>query len=168
MIVNVSPNENTWQIHLDGLLVALQQVDSCKQRPCSLLKAVHLCNIAIRIEEYLATVAMADIEKVGLILDMAKLQLREQFSEMSKLFQTVNDLRQIDLFKLRRSVKHVYRNLALVPTMLKEHARLRDSDDTISSKPEHLSASTLKTSVGNYGDCMSDHISSMAAVAYLL
>lgn len=161
MIVNVSPNDNTWQMHLIGLLAVLRQVDGCEAQPSSLLKAVHLLDSGEHIGEYLPTITMADIEKAGLVLDIAKLKLREQILEMNKLSQTVSGLRQIDLAKLRSSVKHVYRNLGLVPVMLQKHARLRNLDETISPRPKELSVSTPNTgdhSSGGYCDCKSNYV----------
>jgi hypothetical protein len=161
MIVNNSPDDNTWQIHLDGLLAVLPQIRLDEARPNSLLKAAQILDSQIHVAELFATVAMPSMEKAGLVLDIAKLQLRQLMVEMNKLSQDMSSLRQIDLSKFRRAIKQSYRNLGLVLTLLHELASPQDPEETTSSKAEGLSTSMVESNgneEGGYCECKPNYI----------
>lgn len=156
MVVNVSSNDKTWQIHLDGFLAILRQSSDGNGGSSSLLEAIKLIDTSNCVEEYLAKTTLACFEKACLVLDLAKLQLRKQISEVNKLLKDIGNLRQIDLVKLRSAVKQVYMNLALVATMLQNYTRFQRSDTRISPSPGVEPTSTTNSSVDlgySHADC---------------
>jgi hypothetical protein len=121
MMVNVDRNDKTWQIHLNGLLAMLHQsyepTEGNKAPP--LLKACQIID-SPNIGEAVSALQVCDAEKVGILLDIAKLRLRSLNAEFVKLFASTSPPRKLDVQKLRPSIKELHDNLLLIPSMLPE------------------------------------------------
>lgn len=119
MIVNIDPEDRTWQIHLEGLLDILSQQSS--HHRASSTDSFGTIHLAIRISKSggdvfrtLAQCKMNSLGKAFLILDVAKLCLRPLTSDIEDLLNGATP-RKIDVQKLRASVKQIQKNLGLFP-----------------------------------------------------
>ncbi|OKL57245.1 hypothetical protein UA08_07621 [Talaromyces atroroseus] len=110
--INTSPNDKTWQIHLDGLLAMLQQnhhsTTKCDDKSSSNLIAARECAQSDGngdVQKFLQSrPPMDSIEKAWLLMDLSKLKLR-------KLIATMD---HFHVEKLRVSVKQIQRDILLV------------------------------------------------------
>jgi hypothetical protein len=121
MIVNIDPEDKTWQIHLDGLLKIFSGQSTYLQAlPTddfdTLHHAIHLCNSEEDIFSRLAVYEVSSHVKTSLILDAAILRLRRLVAEVESLLHEASETRRkLDVQKLRASIKNVQKNLKLFP-----------------------------------------------------
>lgn len=119
MIVNIDPKDQTWRIHLEGLLNILSHTLVTHQDlPTSDFDTLHHAIIISRSEgdvfQKLASYHVNDRAKASLILDVAKLCLRPLIVEVENLSKEKTP-RKLDAQKIRASVKHIQKNLKLFP-----------------------------------------------------
>ncbi|KAJ5272270.1 hypothetical protein N7478_007395 [Penicillium angulare] len=117
MIVNIDLADQTWQLHLEGLLIILSQLPH-NPHSTSSLEDIGTLHAAIQISkskgyafQKLTTYEANSLEKAFLILDVAMLCLRLLVLDCEGLLQRVP--RKIDVQKLRASVKQIQKNLNL-------------------------------------------------------
>lgn len=122
MIVNLSPDDRTWQVHVNGLLSILRQSSSATASPTifTLTTAIQCLNSQKQINEYVATPTMTSIDKASLLLSVAELTLKNIIDDMDELFAQSRAPRKIDIQRLRKSLRQIQRNLILVPPLIPE------------------------------------------------
>ncbi|ETS77986.1 hypothetical protein PFICI_10048 [Pestalotiopsis fici W106-1] len=119
MIVNLDPNDKTWQTHLDGLL-SLVSRSPVSSSTLHLHRAVKLIESDSDINNNLSAVAaVGDPEVACRLLDVTKLRLRKILPDTTSLFDGFPERpRKIDVQKIRVSIKKIYLDLELFPTMI--------------------------------------------------
>jgi hypothetical protein len=120
MIVNLDPNDKTWLAHLDGFLAILRQWQpgSSEAPIFTLIHALRILERGHNAHASAASLVKDDVEKASLLMDIAKLRLRQLASEMGDLVGTTKRPRKLDMQKLRVSLKQVYGNMLLIPSLL--------------------------------------------------
>ncbi|KAH8892694.1 hypothetical protein GQ53DRAFT_840571 [Thozetella sp. PMI_491] len=118
MVVNVSSEDKTWRIHLDGLLKLLQTGTGRNTWP-SLTRAMGLIHTKTDVYEAIASSSLEGFGKACLLLDVAKLRLYSLALEMEALLNDKSRIpRKLDVQKLHVSTRQIEKNLNLVPVML--------------------------------------------------
>jgi hypothetical protein len=120
MIVNLDSDDKTWLVHLDGFLAILRQWQpgSSEAPIFTLIHALRILERGHNAYASAATLVTDDLEKAFLLMDIAKLQLRQLASEMGDLVANTRWPRKLDMQKLRVSLKQVYGNMLLIPSLL--------------------------------------------------
>lgn len=136
MVVSTKLHDKTWRIHLNALLVLLHQNSSEQnserrkrsplQNAFQLLSPQNVCNA-------ISTLQLSNFDQASLLLDVAKLALRGLNNEFNKVFSNIRTPRNLDVQKLRRSIKEVYDNLALIPFTLGREQYTARQEDTPAS-----------------------------------
>lgn len=118
MIVNLDPADRTWQTHLSGLLIILQQT-SDNATKLTLTKAVEIADSVTNVHKALESSTVYGLRRACLLLDIVKLQLRKLVAEIDAIAShSPPPLRKLDLQKLQVSIKHIRKHLDLFPIMV--------------------------------------------------
>lgn len=149
MVVNTSAGDKTWQTHLDGLL-AIMKDTAAPDSVSSLHRAVQAMRMSGLVEQYFASSSLYRFEKASLIIDMAKLQLRDQMRDGVELGQGFQSLRQIDLVKLRGIVKQVRRALDLAAMLLDQQEELDMRTSPVITDMRYNELRTLRIITANF------------------
>jgi hypothetical protein len=123
MIVNIDPKDQTWRIHLDGLLNILSQTSYHSDLPTDDFNTLHHAVYISKSEgnqfQRLAAYEVPNRIKAFLILDVAKLCLQPLASKAENLTEEENP-RKLDVQKLRASIKNIQKNLKLFPKICRK------------------------------------------------
>lgn len=118
MIVNLDPADQTWQIHLSGLLSILQQIPDNTVK-LSLIKAVRISDSVTNVHKALESSTVDGLQRACLLLDIAKLQLRKLAPEIDAITRSSPPpLRKLDMQKLQVSIKRIHKHLDLFPIII--------------------------------------------------
>jgi hypothetical protein len=117
MVVASDWDEDTWRIHLDGCLVLLQQ--SCRDIQETVLSKPLEQALRFVQDDTIGTFSFDtttrnDKEKAALLLNILKLRLRILVHEFCTLMRGVEQLRKLDVLRLRLLMKRLMNDLGLV------------------------------------------------------
>ncbi|KAL7920662.1 hypothetical protein ACQKWADRAFT_298115 [Trichoderma austrokoningii] len=121
MIVNLDPADRTWQTHLSGLLIIIQQLPDNTPK-FTLTKAVQIS--VTDAHKALETSTVDGLQRACLLLDIVKLRLRKLVAEIDVVAGiSPPPLRKLDMQKLQVSIKHIRKHLDLFPIIVGDSIR---------------------------------------------
>jgi hypothetical protein len=126
MTVSIDQRDRTWLMHVDGLLALLHEPHNNALRYLTLYRATQVLDNLTGLNSDEQDSGLTDSERTFLLLDLSKLRLKTQISDMEGLLASTDHPRQIDLQRIRGSVKRVYKDLATIPAQINaENSKFR-------------------------------------------
>lgn len=123
MIVNLNSADRTWQTHLSGLLIILQQIPDNTTK-FTLTRAVEISDSVTNIHKALESSTAYGLQRACLLLDIVKLQLHKLVAEIDAIASnSPPPLRKLDLQKLQVSIKRIRKHLDLFPIVVGDSIR---------------------------------------------
>lgn len=120
MVVNINSDDETWQVHLDGLLNLIARSPVTRET-AYLHNALEFMKSGDDISISMSTIAVGKDPNVAyLLLDVTKLQLRQILPDIHDLFEkSSKGPRKIDVQKIKVEVKKICTNLELFPVIFR-------------------------------------------------